>query len=311
MHVKIGTRGSRLALWQADHVRELLSKGGITSENVVIETKGDKILDRSLAAVGGKGLFTEELEEKLRSGEIDIAVHSTKDVQSSLDEDLEILAFTEREIVNDVLLSFDPHKNLDASESFVIGTSSVRRVAFLKHYYPQHRIVNMRGNLQTRLQKMEDGQCDALLLAYAGVHRMEYDSMISQRIPENHFIPAVGQGTIAVECAVALDAQRKATIKKLVNHPQTEICLLAEREFLRTMQGGCSVPAFALATLESDHILIRGGVISLDGSQIITESRTSEINPNTSRNTGRALAESILAKGGAEILAKIKSERGQ
>lgn len=310
MHIKIGTRGSRLALWQADHIRDLLAAGGITSENVIIETKGDKILDRSLSSVGGKGLFTEELEEKLRSGEIDIAVHSAKDVQSTLDADLELIGFTEREIVNDVLLSFDPTKKLESAEGFVIGTSSVRRVAFLRHYFPQHTIVNMRGNLQTRLKKMEEGQCDALLLAYAGVHRMEYDSMIAERISEALFIPAVGQGTIAVECAVALDPEKKSVIRKLVNHPETEICLLAEREFLKTMQGGCSVPVFALGTLEAEGVKLNGGVISLDGQEVLTDSVWSKNVPEDARNAGRQLAERLLNSGGDRILAAIKAERG-
>jgi len=310
MHIKIGTRGSRLALWQADHIRDLLAAGGITSENVIIETKGDKILDRSLSSVGGKGLFTEELEEKLRSGEIDIAVHSAKDVQSTLDADLELIGFTEREIVNDVLLSFDPTKKLESAEGFVIGTSSVRRVAFLRHYFPQHTIVNMRGNLQTRLKKMEEGQCDALLLAYAGVHRMEYDSMIAERISEALFIPAVGQGTIAVECAVALDPEKKSVIRKLVNHPETEICLLAEREFLKTMQGGCSVPVFALGTLEAEGVKLKGGVISLDGQEVLTDSVWSKNVPEDARNAGRQLAERLLNSGGDRILAAIKAERG-
>jgi len=310
MHIKIGTRGSRLALWQADHIRDLLAAGGITSENVIIETKGDKILDRSLSSVGGKGLFTEELEEKLRSGEIDIAVHSAKDVQSTLDADLELIGFTEREVVNDVLLSFDPTKKLESAEGFVIGTSSVRRVAFLRHYFPQHTIVNMRGNLQTRLKKMEEGQCDALLLAYAGVHRMEYDSMIAERISEALFIPAVGQGTIAVECAVALDPEKKSVIRKLVNHPETEICLLAEREFLKTMQGGCSVPVFALGTLEAEGVKLKGGVISLDGQEVLTDSVWSKNVPEDARNAGRQLAERLLNSGGDRILAAIKAERG-
>lgn len=306
MHIKIGTRGSRLALWQADHVKSLLEEAGHTAENVIIETLGDKILDRSLSSIGGKGLFTEELEEKLRSGEIDIAVHSAKDVQSTLDPDLEILAFTEREVVNDVLLSFDPKKKLSSGEQFVVGTSSVRRVAFLKHFYPHLSIVNMRGNLQTRLKKLEDGQCDALLLAYAGVHRMEYDHLIAERIPESVFIPAVGQGSIAVECATNLDKDRKEAIKKLVNHPESEICLIAERAFLKRMQGGCSVPVFALATIENDEVIINGGVISLDGTQLLAEALRTKATETEAMTAGVSLANSILSKGGDVILEKIK-----
>jgi len=309
MHIRIGTRGSRLALWQADHIKSLLEKGGLTAENVVIETTGDKILDRSLSSIGGKGLFTEELEQQLRSGEIDIAVHSAKDVQSALDPDLELLGFTTREIVNDVLLSADPAKRLDNGASFTVGTSSVRRVAFLKHYFPHLRVTNMRGNLQTRLRKMEDGDCDALLLAYAGVHRMGYDALITEKIPENLFIPAVGQGSIAVECAVSLDSGKKETIKKLVNDEKTEICLLAERAFLNSMQGGCSVPVFAVATLEQEQVQIRGGVISLDGSELLSECISSPAGREEAIALGRSLARSVLSKGGAKILESIREVR--
>ncbi len=309
MHIRIGTRGSRLALWQADHIKSLLEKGGLTAENVIIETTGDKILDRSLSSIGGKGLFTEELEEKLRSGEIDIAVHSAKDVQSTLDPDLEILAFTEREVVNDVLLSFDRQKKLGSGTPFVVGTSSVKRVAFLRHYYPHLEIVNMRGNLQTRLRKLEEGHCDALLLAYAGVHRMEYDDLISEKIPETEFIPAVGQGSIAVECAVNLASEKKETLKKLVNHSDTEICLLAERAFLNTMHGGCSIPVFALAKREGAEIMIRGGIISLDGTRLLTETLHAPAIPAEAITAGRSLAEAILSKGGDLILEEIKREK--
>ena len=311
MHIRIGTRGSRLALWQADHIKSLLEKGGLTAENVIIETKGDKILDRSLSTIGGKGLFTEELEQRLRSGDIDIAVHSAKDVQSSLDSDLELLGFTEREIVNDVLLSIDPAKKLDSGQSFIVGTSSVRRVAFLKHFFPHITVTNMRGNLQTRLRKMEEGDCDALLLAYAGVHRMGYDALITEKIPETLFIPAVGQGSIAVECTVSLENDKKAAIKKLINHEKTEICLLAERAFLNRMQGGCSVPVFALATTEGEELRISGGVISLDGLELISENCIGTANQEQQAIAlGQSLAESILSKGGERILKMIRETRG-
>lgn len=307
MHIRIGTRGSRLALWQADHVKSLLEKAGATAENVIIETKGDKILDRSLSSIGAKGLFTEELEEKLRTGEIDIAVHSAKDVQSSLDDDLELIAFTERERVNDVLLSFDPQKKLSATESFIVGTSSVRRVAFLRHFYPHLNVVNMRGNLQTRLKKMEEGVCDALLLAFAGVHRMGYNDLITEVIGEKTFIPAVGQGSVAVECARALDSGRKALIRSAVNHPDTETGLLAERAFLKKVQGGCSVPVFALSEVSGGTLTLRGGVISLDGRQLLTDTRTGVSGDASS--LGNELADVVLAKGGREILDEIKRTR--
>ena len=183
MHIRIGTRSSRLAVWQAEHIQSLLQEGGLTSELVLIETKGDLVLDRSLAKIGSKGVFTQELEDQLRTGAIDIAVHSAKDLPSNLPSDLHIIAFTEREPANDVLVSRNTNLSLTSGEAFRIGTSSTRRVAMLKHYCPHLTTVDMRGNLQTRLRKLDEGQCDALLLAYAGVHRMGYDDLIVERLP--------------------------------------------------------------------------------------------------------------------------------
>ena len=181
--IKIGTRGSKLALWQAYHVRALLEKAGIEAEIVIIDTKGDQILDVSIAKIGSKGVFTQELEDQLLDGRIDIAVHSAKDMQSNLPEGFEIIAFTEREKENDVILS---HKGTiefaDTTKPLLLGTSSTRRVATLRHFYPHVKTVEVRGNLQTRIRKMEEGLCDALLLAYAGVHRMGYDEMIVQEL---------------------------------------------------------------------------------------------------------------------------------
>jgi hydroxymethylbilane synthase len=189
--IKLGTRGSKLALWQAYFVKETLEAGGLPVEIVIIETKGDQILDRSLSKIGSKGVFTEELEEKLLSGEIHIAQHSAKDLQSDLGENFEIIAFSEREKVNDVLISFDKSLTLESGQPFVVGTSSTRRVAMLKHFYPHIKTVDMRGNLQTRMGKLESGVCDALLLAFAGVHRMGYEEHIAQLITTDTFTPAV------------------------------------------------------------------------------------------------------------------------
>jgi hydroxymethylbilane synthase len=150
--IRIGTRGSALALWQAHHIATLLTKGGLLPQIVTFETKGDKILDKSLAKIGSKGVFTAELEEGLREGAVDIAVHSAKDMQSQLPQDLEIIAFTERELTNDVLISFNKSVSLENNQPYVVGTSSTRRVAMLKHYYPHIRTVDMRGNLQTRMK---------------------------------------------------------------------------------------------------------------------------------------------------------------
>jgi hydroxymethylbilane synthase len=303
--IKLGTRGSKLALWQAEYIKETLENGGLQVEIVIINTKGDKILDRSLAKIGSKGVFTEELEEQLRSGEIDIAQHSAKDLQSELAEDLELIAFTEREKVNDVLVSFDKSLTLESGKIFVVGTSSTRRVAMLKHYYPHIQTVDMRGNLQTRLAKLESGVCDALLLAYAGVHRMGYEEHIAELISTEKFTPAVGQGSVAIECAKSLDPIKKAKIRKLCNHTETEQQLLAERAFLRRLQGGCSIPVFANASqveATPSFLLLTGGIISLDGSEMLKETVSGE-NPE---ELGLALAEKILSLGGDRILQEIK-----
>ena len=298
--IKLGTRGSKLALWQAEYIRETLEKGGLQVEIVIINTKGDQILDRSLSKIGSKGVFTEELEEQLRSGQIDIAQHSAKDLQSELSDDLELIAFTERERVNDVLVSYDKSLRLDSGKPFVVGTSSTRRVAMLKHYYPHIQTVDMRGNLQTRMAKLESGVCDAIILAYAGVHRMGYEEHIAEMLSTDKFTPAVGQGSVALECAINLDPEKKAKIRELCNHAETEQQLLAERAFLRRLQGGCSIPVFGLSQKSGT---LMGGIVSLDGSEILKET----IMGNNPLEMGEALAEKILSRGGDRILKEIKA----
>src|SRR5688500_8955590 len=183
---RIGTRGSKLALWQAEYVASLIQPSGYQTEIVAIETRGDKIQNVSIAKIGSKGVFTEEIEEKLLDGSIDIAVHSAKDLSSELNDELELIAFTERELPNDVLIS--PNKNIILTKDKIkVGTSSTRRVAFLRHFYPNVEPVTVRGNLQTRLSKLNAGECDALLLAYAGVHRMGLDNLIVEKIETSYF----------------------------------------------------------------------------------------------------------------------------
>ncbi len=304
-HIRIGTRGSALALWQAHYVADLLTGGGLAPEIITFETKGDKILDKSLAKIGSKGVFTAELEQALRAGEVDIAVHSAKDLQSELPEDLEILAFTERETVNDVLVSLNQSVSLTDGKPWVIGTSSTRRTATLRHYYPHLQRVDMRGNLQTRMRKMQEGQCDALLLAFAGVHRMGYDEYIVERLSIEQFTPPVGQGSVAVESARSLDEAKRHLIRNLVNHPRTEHCLLAERGYLRRLQGGCSVPVFALAHLLNDEtVQLTGGVVSLDGSRIIRQTMQAPVAEAT--QLGYRLADAVVEAGGYEILKEIR-----
>lgn len=302
MRIRIGTRASKLALWQAYYVQERLQQAGAETEIVALETRGDKILDVTLSKIGSKGLFTEELEEKLLNGEIEIAVHSAKDVQSELDDTLEIIAFTEREKPNDVLVSDKP---VDLSQPLVLGTSSVRRVAFLKRYYPHIKTVNVRGNLQTRIQKMRDGLCDALHLAYAGVRRMEYKELLAHEFPTDELIPPVGQGTIAIEASKNLQKEVRDMVRQACNDLETEQCLIAERAFLSTMKGGCSIPVFGYAVKRDQQVSLKAGIISLNGGeQILVEKEGGD-----SLKLGNEAAEEVLGLGGRRILDEIKNSK--
>lgn len=300
--IRIGTRKSKLALWQAHYVSDKLQSAGYTTELILKETRGDKVLDVSIAKIGSKGVFTEELEEQLANREVDIAVHSAKDMQSRLPEGFEIIAFTEREKINDVIIGDHPIDLED--QNLVLGTSSTRRVALLRHFYPHIQTVDVRGNLQTRIEKLRGGLCHGLVLAYAGVHRMEYDHMIQQELSVNEFIPAVGQGSVAIESHVSLAPEKKKAIRSIINDPTTERRLLAERAYLARLEGGCSIPVFALAHDYKDSLSIEGGIVSLDGKTRIVKSVTHQ-DPQT---LGNALAEAVLAAGGDKVLAEIRKQ---
>lgn len=305
MRIKIGTRGSKLALWQAEHVAQKLEAAGLDTEIITIETKGDKILDVSISKIGSKGVFTEEIEAQLALGHIDIAVHSAKDMQSTLASGFELIAFMERELANDVIVSDNPNVNLN-NEDLLLGTSSTRRVATLKAKYPHVRTVSVRGNLQTRIRKMREGACDALHLAYAGVHRMGYGDLIVQRLPLEEFTPAVGQGSVAIEVHQSLSSEKQEKLRAILNHEETELCLKAERSFLKTMDGGCSIPVFCMATLNKNTLGLSGGIISLDGQK---EIRRSKKGPSENPlKLGFELASEVLTSGGKEILDEIKTE---
>lgn len=301
MKVRIGTRKSKLALWQSEWVAEKIKSQGMTPELVTMETKGDKIQHVAISKIGSKGVFTEELEEKLIRQEIDIAVHSAKDLQSTLPEGFEIIAFTEREKVNDVIVS---EKEIDLTKDLVLGTSSTRRIAYFRHFYPSIRLVDMRGNLQTRFEKMRNGACDGMVLAYAGVHRMGYNEYIRHELDFSKIIPAVGQGSIAIESHLSLDEEKKEKIRNAVNDPATEKAIRSERSYLAKMNGGCSIPIYGLARLQGDTILINGGIISLDGSKKILE--TAEGTDPV--NVGIELANKVIAKGGDKILKEIRNQ---
>ena len=302
--VKIGTRASKLALWQAYHVADLLQKAGLSTEIVPIDTKGDQVLDVSISKIGSKGVFTQELEDQLLDGRISIAVHSAKDMPSKLGDGLELIAFSAREQAQDVLLSTNKGVSL-RDANLVVGTSSTRRIATLKHFFPQVKTVEVRGNLQSRIRKMEEGHCDALLLGYAGVHRMGYESLLVEHLDLNQFIPAVGQGSIALEASTNLDPSLREAIVRACNDRQTENCLLAERAFLRVLEGGCSIPVFALATLVGNQVHLKGGIVSLDGQQRIVIEVSGPMAEG--EQLGEALAKQVLEAGGKTILDQIKS----
>jgi hydroxymethylbilane synthase len=304
MNISIGTRGSKLALWQAEHVQQLLTTAGLTAHLVIIDTKGDKILDRSLAKIGSKGLFTEELEQQLREGNIHLAVHSAKDVQSELPADLPIVAFTEREHPADVLVSTDRGITLN-STGLVVGTSSVRRKAFLRRHYPQVQVVDVRGNLQTRFRKMEEGHCDALLLAYAGVKRMNFSKFIVQELALNSWIPPVGQGSIAVQASTELSPELLQQITAAVQHHTSALALRCERAFLRELEGGCSIPAYGLAQVLDEQLQLTAGLISPDGT---TDVRVQQHGPLHSPEVlGTLVAQQVKQQGGEHILQALKA----
>lgn len=303
--VAIATRKSKLAMWQTETVAAMLEAAGMTTRIASMETIGDKVLDTSIAKIGSKGVFTEELEEQLAAGATDIAVHSAKDMQSTLPEGFELIAFTDREKVNDVLVSDDGSIDIDdTARPLRIGTSSVRRVALLKHYYPHVETVEMRGNLQTRIRKMREGACDALMLAYAGVKRMEYDDLIVKIFPEEEFIPPVGQGCIAIEAATSLEGDKRERIRGCLNNPESEVCLLAERAYLRQLEGGCSIPAFGLATLSGASLTLKVGLASIDGRQVLRHTVTGSTGDAVAM--GESAGRYILDNGGREMLAEIR-----
>lgn len=293
-------------MWQAHWVQAQLLAAGLPSELVTFETKGDVQLSQSLSAIGSKGLFTEELEDGLLTGQLDIAVHSAKDLQTELKGNLHILAISHREAAHDVVLSLDPTFTLKKAqeEGLVVGSSSTRRRAFLEHFYPGIKTVENRGNLQTRLAKMKSGTCAGMLLAYAGVHRMEMEDYVVEHLPLDAFVPAAGQGALAIEASKGLDTAIAAAIRQSLNDDSTEKAVQAERHFLRTLEGGCSIPVFAFATVTSTGLNFHGGVISLDGKSSVVKKAFVHQPEDTI-----ALAKALLLEGGKEILDEIKAHK--
>lgn len=265
----IGTRGSKLALTQAEEVKGLLiaSHDHLNEDNIeikVMSTRGDRVQDRNLSEIGGKGLFTEEIEEALYKGQIDIAVHSLKDMPTRLPKGLELVCYLEREDVKDAFLSAKANSLLDLPKGAVLGTSSLRRKAQALYLRPDLKVVNFRGNVQTRLQKLDDNVADATFLAMAGLNRLGIDDKRVKPINTAEILPAVAQGAITIEIASKNDVMR--AILKPLNHKETELRVRAERTMLDILDGSCRTPIAGLASITGDILTLEGRVLNEDGT---------------------------------------------
>ena len=300
----IATRGSMLALWQAEWIKSELQHldPELKIELNKIKTTGDKILDVPLAQVGGKGLFVKEIEEAMLRGEADLAVHSMKDVPTDLPQGLHLSAITKREDPRDAFIAGKGIKSFrDLPRGAIIGTSSLRRICQLLHIRPDLRITQLRGNVDTRLRKLDEGQFDAVILAAAGVKRLGYSQRITEMIPPDISVPAIGQGAVGIECRVD-DPFINNLLSKL-DHKDTSICVKAERSFLKKLEGGCQVPIGAYAQIKDGTLTMDGLVGSLDGKTLIKEKIQGR--PEDAESLGTQLAERLLAKGAKEILDEV------
>lgn len=301
--IKIGTRGSQLALWQANWVKSQLEKHhpGIEVEITIISTKGDRVLDVSLPKLGeqGKGLFTKELEDAIFERRVDLAVHSLKDLPTELPDGLGISAICEREDVRDALVARASVKSFAAlPERSVIGTSSLRRQAQLLRARPDLVIEPVRGNVDTRLRKLDEGSFDAIVLAAAGLHRLGHANRITEHLSEDFMLPAVGQGALAIETR-ADDAGVNEIVGSL-NHEPTRLACRAERAFLKGLGGGCLVPIAAHAKIEAGLIDLTGLVASPDGSEALRDRQTGP--SSDAEAIGQRLADELLSCGADRIL---------
>lgn len=291
--IRIGTRGSPLALAQAHEVSDrLVAAHGLDAgsiEVVVISTAGDRIQDRPLSEVGGKGLFTMELEEQLRDGRIDLAVHSSKDMPTLLPDGLAITAFLEREDPRDAFISHKAGSLADLPEGAVVGSSSLRRQALIRRIRPDLQVVQFRGNVQTRLRKLEEGVADATLLANAGLRRLGMAHVITDLMDPDYFLPAPGQGAICIE-GRAGDARTDALVGPL-NHGETAAALACERAFLGELDGSCRTPIAGLATTRDGVVRFRGMILTPDGTRAHEIALSGDIaDPAaTGRDAGRRL----------------------
>lgn len=307
--IVIGTRGSKLALWQAEWIKSEIQKRnpGLDIELNKIKTTGDKILDVPLAQVGGKGLFVKEIEEALLSGEADLAVHSMKDVPTDFPKGLHLAVICEREDPRDAFLS-QMHEGKFRIRYFkylpqgaTIGTSSLRRSCQLLNIRPDLKIMQLRGNLDTRLRKLDEGQFDAIILAAAGVKRLGWGERITEILAPETSLPAIGQGAVGIECRI--DDQFINGLIAPLSHYETEVCVRGERACLRRLEGGCQVPIAAHARLVNGKLLMDGLVGSVSGDRIVRSRSIGK--PGDAKALGTGLAEDLLSKGADKILAEV------
>ena len=298
--IRIATRKSPLAVWQAEFVAALIREAypGIRTKLVRMTTRGDKILDSPLAKVGGKGLFVKELEQGMLNGHADIAVHSMKDVPVDYPPGLHLGAVLRRDDPRDALIACKGLRYAEIPKQARIGTSSLRRQCQVKAQFPECEIVSLRGNVNTRLNKLDAGEFDAILLAAAGLNRLGLDHRISELLDPSVCLPAIGQGAIGVECRC--DDLRVNRILASLHHRDTSTCVMAERAMNRRLQGGCQVPIAGFAELNGNHLRLRGLVGHPDGSSIIS----GEVNGMAScaEELGYTMAEDLLSRGGDKIL---------
>jgi hydroxymethylbilane synthase len=307
--IYIGTRGSKLALWQAEWVKSEIQhmRPEIEISLIKIKTTGDMILDVPLAKIGGKGLFVKEIEDALLNHKVDIAVHSMKDVPTELPEGLHLAAICRRENPRDALITKVQRSELkvqsfkDLPYGATVGTSSLRRLCQLRNVRPDLKIVQLRGNLDTRIRKLDEGQFDAIIVAVAGVKRLGLDYRITEILEPETCLPATGQGAIGIECRI--DDKVINSILSALNHQETSISVRAERAFLRKLGGGCQVPIAAYARIEDGRVIMDGLVGSVTGGRVIKGHEEGKVEDH--ERLGTNLAEDLLSRGAKEILAEV------
>jgi len=297
----IGSRGSELALWQANHIKKELKKihKNLDVKIKIIKTKGDKILNKALSKIGDKSLFTKELEKALIKNKIDIAVHSLKDLETSLPKELKLAVVTKRHPVEDVLIAKKKNATISSLPfNAVVATGSLRRKSQLLHLRPDINVVDLRGNVPTRISKFLSSNWDAIILARAGVERLNLKKYISSYIKTFEVVPAVGQGALGIE--INKNNKEAETLIKPLHHKKTFLEISAEREFLKTIGGGCQVPVGAYAEIKSNGLYLSGIIASLDGT--ITYSKKIRGKKEDCLKLGKTLAQDLLTAGGKKIL---------